>query len=274
MFLKSSYTAKYSIIFMLIIGILFFNTNDLSAKKKKKKSHKIQRHYNKVANRKMSMDLLRQNAQLADLANLQPMDSSFYDVSVDENNQIIGEYGEDLAELQAEDNYEYNAENFQMLWMSVSDDEYTMAGISKTEILSKAMDLFGTPYRFGGVTNRGIDCSAFTRLVYYQVAKIEMPRTAREQINLGKKVKRMEELEFGDLIFFHTYSRKFASHVGIYLGDGLFMHSGTRYGVAVASLNSEYYKKRFISGQRLTEKDIEKYKVDGQEDINSFKAAL
>jgi hypothetical protein len=62
--------------------------------------------------------------------------------------------------------------------------------------------------------------------------------------------------------------------VGIYLNDGLFVHSGTRYGVSIASLKSQYYSKRFIGGRRLSEKDIEKLKVNGSEESINMKAAL
>ncbi|MGB9702526.1 MAG: C40 family peptidase [Candidatus Kapaibacteriota bacterium] len=272
---------KYTIILLLIISLLIFNSTDLSAAKKKtsKKSHKTKslshksRHYNPSSTKKMSLDILRQNQELAELANLNPLDPDTLDVTVDQNNQIIGEYGEDIQELEKEDNFVYDAENFQMLLLSMADDEYTVAGISKSVLLNEAMTLFGTPYRFGGITTRGLDCSAFTRLIYYRVAGIALPRTAREQISYGKPIKKISDLQFGDLIFFHTYSRKFASHVGIYLNDGLFVHAGTRFGVAVASLTSEYYTKRFIGGRRLTEKDIRNLKVN-KEETTVLKAAM
>lgn len=272
---------KYTIILLLIISLLIFNSTDLSAAKKKtsKKSHKTKslshksRHYNPSSTKKMSLDILRQNQELAELANLNPLDPDTLDVTLDQNNQIIGEYGEDIQELEKEDNFVYDAENFQMLLLSMADDEYTVAGISKSVLLNEAMTLFGTPYRFGGVTTRGLDCSAFTRLIYYRVAGIVLPRTAREQISYGKPIKKISDLQFGDLIFFHTYSKKFASHVGIYLNDGLFVHAGTRYGVAVASLTSEYYTKRFIGGRRLTEKDIQHLKVN-KEETTVLKAAM
>lgn len=272
---------KYTIILLLIISLLIFNSTDLSAAKKKtsKKSHKTKslshksRHYNPSSTKKMSLDILRQNQELAELANLNPLDPDTLDVTLDQNNQIIGEYGEDIQELEKEDNFVYDAENFQMLLLSMADDEYTVAGISKSVLLNEAMTLFGTPYKFGGITTKGLDCSAFTRLIYYRVAGIALPRTAREQIGYGKPIKKISDLQFGDLIFFHTYSKKFASHVGIYLNDGLFVHAGTRYGVAVASLTSEYYTKRFIGGRRLTEKDIQNLKVN-KEETTVLKAAM
>lgn len=248
------------IIIFLSLFLLVANYSNLEAKKKKKKVKKITRKYNPSATKKMSLEILRQNDELAQMANLAPIIDG-EEITLDENNNIIGELGEDLAELEKEDNFEYDAEQFQMLLMSLLDNETTSAGIAKSDILNKAMEYFGTRYKFGGTSKNGIDCSAFTRLIYYQVANIVLPRTAREQIKIGKVIKKKDDLQFGDLIFFHTYSRKFASHVGIYLTDGLFVHSGTRYGVAVASLNSAYYQKRFIGGRRLTEKDVENLKI-------------
>ncbi len=272
---KTIKNSKYTIFFILIISLIFINFIDASAAKKrrsKKITHK-HRYYNPSATKKMSINILRQNQDLAELANLNPLDPDSVDVSVDKNNKIIGEYGEDMNDLEKEDNFTYDAENFKMLLLSMSDDEYTYGGVSKTMLLTEAMDMFGTPYRFGGITTKGIDCSAFTRLIYYRAAGIALPRTAREQIEYGKPIKSIKSLQFGDLIFFHTYSKRFASHVGIYLQDGLFMHSGTRYGVAVASLTSEYYQKRFIGGRRLSEKDIENLKIN-KEQTTVLKAAM
>lgn len=248
------------IIILLSLTLIVANFSELEAKKKSKKVKKIARKYNPSATKKMSLEMLRQNDELAQMANLAPIIDG-EEVTLDENNQIVGELGEDLAELEKEDNFEYDAEQFQMLLLSLLDDETTSAGIAKSAILNEAMELFGTPYRFGGTSRKGYDCSAFTRQIYFNVAQILLPRTAREQINVGKVIKKKDDLQFGDLVFFHTYSRKFASHVGIYLKDGLFVHSGTRYGVAVASLNSEYYQKRYIGGRRLTEKDVENLKI-------------
>ncbi len=273
---KTTIKSNILIVTLLILAVFFANITDTQAAKKKKrtKKTKITRKYNTQASKKISLDILKQNEELACMANLAPtIDGK--EVTLDENNQIIGEQGEDLEELEKEDDFTYDAENFQMMWMALTDDEYTAAGISKSELLNTALDLLGIPYKFGGVTKKGLDCSAFTRYIYYQVAGIVLPRTAREQITHGKVIKKISDLQFGDLIYFHTYSKTFASHVGIYLNDGLFVHAGTRYGVAIASINSAFYTKRFIGGRRLTEKDIEKLKVDKREDESTaLKSAL
>lgn len=265
---------RIAVLLLLSITLIFANYSEIQARKKNKNTRKNARQYNPSAAKKMSMEILRQNPELAQMANLAPIIDG-EEITIDHNNQIIGDLGEDLAELEQEDNFEYDAEQFQMLLMSLLDNETTAAGIQKSTILNQAMELFGIKYKFGGTSTNGFDCSAFTRYVYYKVANIILPRTAREQINYGKVIKKQEELQFGDLVFFHTYSKKFPSHVGIYLADGLFVHSGIRYGVAVASLKSEYYQKRFIGGRRLTEKDIETLKIKTKEsDIQALKTSL
>jgi len=259
----TSITQKKLLTYLIVIALVLMGTVDQSyAKKKHSSTSKKRSTTSKVASKKISIDIMRQSDELSQMANLTPFIVDSTDmVTIDENHQIIGEEGEDLTELEREDNFKYDAESFQMLWLALVEEDYTAAGISKSDMLNRIMSLFGTPYRFGGVSTKGLDCSAFTRMIYEDVANIVLPRTAREQFNYGVKIKNPSDLQFGDLIFFHTYSRSFPSHVGIYLGDGLFAHAGIRYGVAVASLNSEYYAKRFIGGKRLTEKEIQHLKT-------------
>jgi len=115
--------------------------------------------------------------------------------------------------------------------------------------LAIAVDMIGTPYRYGGSSPRGFDCSG---LVYYAYSKagIQAPRTAAAQYRKTKRVP-VSDLQPGDLVFF-TLSRGKVSHVGIYVGDGRFIHapsSGKR--VAYASLNNPYWRKRLTGAGRL-----------------------
>lgn len=122
------------------------------------------------------------------------------------------------------------------------------------KVLSYSKDLLGIPYRFGGTTLRALDCSAFVQKVFKSIG-IDLPRTAREQFNLGRDVGR-EEIAEGDLVFFKTYSR-YPSHVGIYIGDNQFIHA-SRKGrqVSIDSLEEPYYRKRFIGAKRLIEVEV------------------
>lgn len=111
-----------------------------------------------------------------------------------------------------------------------------------------ATGFLGAPYRLGGSTVRGIDCSAFVRKMY-QLFDISLPRTAREQYNVGLSVNKNELLE-GDLVFFRT--RKPVGHVGIYVGNNEFVHASYRDKVIkIDNLDTPYFHKRFIRAVRV-----------------------
>ncbi|MCX8031659.1 MAG: LysM peptidoglycan-binding domain-containing protein [Thermodesulfovibrionales bacterium] len=118
-----------------------------------------------------------------------------------------------------------------------------------------AKKMLHLPYKFGGNSPFGIDCSAFVQKVYSLIG-INLPRSAREQFHLGEKIDK-EELSVGDLVFFRTYA-SFPSHVGIYLGNNLFIHASSKTKkITIDSLDSPYYLKRFIGAKKvISEEDI------------------
>jgi len=118
------------------------------------------------------------------------------------------------------------------------------------ELMSKIIEYINTPYLYGGTSKSGIDCSAFVQTVIYQAFGIALPRTSLEQSTVGQDVN-IEDLQFGDLLFFDTMSKGRVSHVGIYLKDGYFAHSGSRTGVAIADLRSDYYTSKFLKAKRI-----------------------
>jgi cell wall-associated NlpC family hydrolase len=119
-----------------------------------------------------------------------------------------------------------------------------------------AKKLLDIPYRFGGNSLLGIDCSAYVQKVY-NVIGVSLPRSAREQFTEGDPVDK-EELSIGDLVFFKTYA-SFPSHVGIYLGNSLFIHASSRSKkVTIDSLETPYYFKRFIGAKRVIDGKYEK----------------
>jgi len=116
--------------------------------------------------------------------------------------------------------------------------------------LTAAVDRYiGTPYRFGGDSERGIDCSAFTRRVY-RSQNVELPRNSREQARVCTSVA-YSSVRTGDLIFFDTSINGGISHVGVYLGNNTFAHASSSKGVTRSSLKEKYYVKRFVKGGRV-----------------------
>jgi lipoprotein Spr len=108
---------------------------------------------------------------------------------------------------------------------------------------------FGTRYRLGGTTRRGIDCSALTEALLLAVYGFNIPRTARQQYDACEHVDK-DELKEGDLIFFNTHGG--VSHVGVYLENDYFIHASS-HGVKISSLDDRYYSRRFICGGRVTD---------------------
>ena len=119
-------------------------------------------------------------------------------------------------------------------------------------LISNAMDLLGSRYRSGGSnSDAGFDCSGFVLNIFQQSLGMVLPRSARDQAAVSRKVNRTE-LQPGDLVFFNTMRRAF-SHVGIYIGNGKFIHAArTGKGVRVDSMSLPYWNNRFNGGGRVT----------------------
>jgi lipoprotein Spr len=123
-----------------------------------------------------------------------------------------------------------------------------VSATSNMKLFDFVYEWIGTPYRFGGGTKKGIDCSAFTKTLYSQVFNIDIKRNSRDIFSMVSPVKK-DELKEGDLVFFKIHSRSI-SHVGIYLGNNRFAHASSR-GVAVSSLDDDYYSRYFYKGGRV-----------------------
>jgi len=121
---------------------------------------------------------------------------------------------------------------------------------SKEKMLMEIVKYINTPYKFGGDSKNGIDCSAFTQTVYNSCS-IHLLRSAREQYTQGIAINDKESLRFGDLVFFNTRKTVKPGHVGIYIGDNLFVHASSSNGVIVTPLDSEYYSERFMGARRI-----------------------
>lgn len=123
---------------------------------------------------------------------------------------------------------------------------------TREKILFEVIKYLDTPYKYGGNSSNGIDCSAFTKQVYENSISVELPRSAREQFSKGEKIDKAE-LKFGDLVFFNTRRRSNPGHVGIYLGENQFVHASRKLGVTVDSLDEKYYKTRYVGARRISE---------------------
>lgn len=131
--------------------------------------------------------------------------------------------------------------------LSKSPEIESMNVNDRVVLLAKKM--LNIPYRFGGSSFLGIDCSGYVQKVF-GFMDITLPRTAREQFHIGEPVTK-DDLLIGDLVFFRTYA-SFPSHVGIYLGNNLFIHASSKgRKVTIDSLDTPYYIKRYIGAKRL-----------------------
>lgn len=122
------------------------------------------------------------------------------------------------------------------------------------DLILKGLELVGVNYRRGGTNaDSGLDCSGFVQLVFKDAVGLILPRTAREQSQIGDTVDKTE-LKPGDLVFFNTMRHAF-SHVGIYLGDNRFLHS-PRSGaeVRVEDMRQSYWVKRYNGARRVVER--------------------
>ena len=126
----------------------------------------------------------------------------------------------------------------------------TLANVSLLKLID---EWWGTRYCMGGNSKECIDCSAFVQVIMSNVYGRSLPRTAQEQFNTGNKIG-MEELEEGDLVFFHTSGREI-SHVGVYMLNNKFVHASTSNGVMFNDLNDLYWKEKFKGASRVTNKN-------------------
>ncbi|MBG9454791.1 peptidase [Lysinibacillus sphaericus] len=126
---------------------------------------------------------------------------------------------------------------------------------TKTEVTDTASKYLGIPYKYGGTTTSGFDCSGFTSQVFADLG-VTLNRTSGAQYQQGTAVAK-SDLQVGDLLFFNT-SGKGVSHVSIYIGDGKMIHSQTNQGVSYSNVNDPYYwGSRYIGAKRVATFDEE-----------------
>lgn len=120
------------------------------------------------------------------------------------------------------------------------------------EVVEYARSFIGTPYRTGGASRKGMDCSGLVITVYKRF-DIDLPRRSIDQSRVGRTVGR-DDVEPGDLVFFKTSSRNPVTHVGIYVGAGRFIHASTgARKVREDDLDDDYFRRRFVVAKRVLE---------------------
>lgn len=122
-------------------------------------------------------------------------------------------------------------------------------GKTNKELIITVSEWLGVPYKYGGDTKSGTDCSGFVGQVFSKVYHVSTSRSASGLYEQAKKISR-NELKDGDLVFFKINSSK-VGHVGIYLKDGYFIHATTRRGVMVNNLSETYYSKYYFASGRI-----------------------
>ena len=136
-----------------------------------------------------------------------------------------------------------------------SNDDYRIPGFDYTtlreKVLMEIIKYLDTPYKYGGNSLDGIDCSAFTQNIYKSVLSINLERSARLQFKQGIEIDDKNDLKFGDLVFFNTRKRVKPGHVGIYIQDNLFVHASSKRGVTISSIDHNYYSQRFMGARRF-----------------------
>ena len=117
-------------------------------------------------------------------------------------------------------------------------------------VLSRALALFGTPYRWGGTTPDGFDCSGLVGYVFRNALGIELPRVSRDMAKTGRAITDRAHLAAGDLVFFGRKGR--VDHVGIYVGEGRFVHAPSKgKDVTVSSMETGYWSGKFMEARRV-----------------------
>jgi cell wall-associated NlpC family hydrolase len=125
------------------------------------------------------------------------------------------------------------------------------SAIPRHTMLEAIMQMMSVPYLIEGSDERGFDCSGFTSKIFSDVLHLLLPHSAAGQYALGTAID-LDNIRFGDLIFFQMEG-DCPSHVGIYVGDGLFAHASVSHGVTISLFESKYYHERLYGIRRITD---------------------
>ncbi|NLW44190.1 MAG: hypothetical protein GXY92_03275 [Syntrophomonadaceae bacterium] len=169
--------------------------------------------------------------------------------------EAAGESPGESTEIPADDHADMIPEYEKAVSAEVGDRDKTAGSdVSRGQntaraIINHALRCLGAPYRYGGTTPNGFDCSGFVRYVFNQV-DIQLPRSSRDQASVGAHVDKSQLLP-ADLVFFKTDGSSRINHVGIYLGGNNFVHASRNHGIVITSLDDKYYLKAYCGARRV-----------------------
>jgi lipoprotein Spr len=175
---------------------------------------------------------------------LNPRSSS----EVKSNEQVV--IGED--NVQADNNYRYVMPGIEYIppvvfrYAILLDIE--VEKLNNRKLVEYVNQWWGVPYRIGGSSMEGIDCSGFVKGLALDAFGVNLPRTSREQADVCKEIDKTD-LKEGDLVFFSQ--GRTISHVGLYISNNKFVHASTSMGVVISDLDEPYWKKRFVKAGRM-----------------------
>ena len=127
----------------------------------------------------------------------------------------------------------------------------TISDVSLLDFYREAADWLGTRYRRGGMSRKAVDCSGFTNIIYKNVFGKQLDRVSTAIAKNVKESVAKDDLLPGDMVFFSTFGKKYINHVGVYIGEGKFIHASIKHGVIVSSLAEGYYSKTWRKGGRI-----------------------
>jgi len=154
-------------------------------------------------------------------------------------------YTRDIAQKRNSIKKQQYPENF-----IVQTDEKTTGNNLASSLESVIASYLGSPYRAGGMSRRGFDCSGFVCKIFKEVFNIELPRSSSQMKNCGRRIT-LRSASAGDLVFFRNHRIGRINHVGIYMGEGRFVHASVKHGVTYSNLNEPYYQNRLAMIRRI-----------------------
>lgn len=134
-----------------------------------------------------------------------------------------------------------------------SDDTLLADTAALHQFVAEIRQLKNTPYRWGGGSQDGLDCSGLVVTLYRNVLGLRLPHSTEQLYEMGQKIP-LKNLTFGDLVFFSTSRSRWPSHMGFYLADGWFVHASSSSGVIYSRLDEKPYARSFLGARRVWEK--------------------